>query len=47
MTESNVLWQTFYDENYKREYFYNPETDQTLWILPKGAEALPLGMTAK
>lgn len=41
---SNALpapWQEFFDEGYKRPYYYNPETRQTVWTRPK-AEAPPL-----
>ena len=36
---SNALpapWVEFFDENYKRTYFHNPLTKQTVWDRPKG-----------
>ena len=28
-------WQTFYDETWKRNYFFNPETNESAWVLPQ------------
>jgi len=28
-------WQAFYDETYKRNYFYNTETQESVWALPQ------------
>ena len=28
-------WQAHYDENWKRTYFFNPETNESAWILPQ------------
>ena len=27
-------WQAHYDETWKRNYFFNPETNESLWVLP-------------
>ena len=28
-------WQAHYDENWKRTYFFNPETNESTWVLPQ------------
>ena len=28
----------YFDDNYKREYYYNQETGESMWELPKGQE---------
>ena len=28
----------YFDETYKREYYYNPETKESIWELPEDVE---------
>ena len=28
----------YFDDNYKREYYYNQETGESMWELPEGQE---------
>jgi len=32
-------WQAFYDETYKRNYFFNSETQESVWVLPQEVSA--------
>jgi hypothetical protein len=33
----NKYWQTHFDPNYNRNYFYNPFLNESVWVLPEGA----------
>ena len=36
-SDEDAVWYTFFNEREKREYYYNPQTEKSTWILPNGA----------
>jgi len=36
--ETEELWYQSYDDNTKHNYYYNPKTNESVWVLPEGAK---------
>jgi hypothetical protein len=38
--ESSAVWQEYYDEKFKKNYYYNEETGETTWNKPQAGKII-------